>query len=145
LLLTVDASTLVGELLRRRGQKLFSTDELEFYVPSRMWDETEHELRRRLGIMVSQGRADEGIVERYLWRAVRVKEERITEVPEPVYEHLEGEALARLPRDSGDWQVVALALLSGSDILTNDRDFFGCGVATWTVETLMIHVERMGL
>jgi phosphoribosylaminoimidazole-succinocarboxamide synthase len=117
LLLTVDASTLVGELLRQRGQKLFSTDELEFFVPSRMWDETEYELRRRLGIMVSQGRAEEGVVERYLRRAVRAKEERIIEVPEPVYEHLEGEATARLPRDHEDWQVSALALLSGSDIL----------------------------
>lgn len=145
MLLTVDASALVGELLRRRGQRLFSTDELEFYVPSRMWDETEYELRRRLRIMVSQGRTDEGVVERYLRRAVRVKEARITEVPEPVYEHLKEEASARLPRDPGDWQVVALALFTGSDILTNDRDFFGCGVAAWTVETLMLHMERMGL
>lgn len=142
MLLTVDASTLVGEL-RRRGQALLANSELELYVPSRMWDETRYELERRLGIMVSQGRADEDVVKKYLQRAFRVKEEWITEVPEPVYEHLEDETLSRIPRDPGDWQVIALALLSGSDILTNDEDFFGCGIATWTVETLIVHLEQM--
>ncbi len=141
MLLTIDASTLVAELLRRRGQYLFEDSGLEFYVPSRMWDETQYELKRRLEIMVSQGRVGGDVAREYFRKAVRVREERITEVPEPVYEHLEEEALRRIPRDPGDWQVVALALLSGSDILTGDEDFFGCGVAVWTVETLIAHME----
>jgi hypothetical protein len=30
----------------------------------------------------------------------------------------------------------------GADILTGDEDFFGCGIATWTVDTLIPHLER---
>lgn len=52
------------------------------------------------------------------------------------------EALSRLPRDARDWPVVALALSLDAEILTEDEDFFGCGVATWTVETLIAHLER---
>ncbi len=107
-----------------------------------MWEEAEHELGRRLRIMVSQGRAAAAVVERYLRSAVRIKEERISEIPETFYEHLKEEALERVPRDPDDWQVVALALLSGSGILT--EDFFGCGVATWTTQTLMAQLKRRG-
>ena len=28
----------------------------------------------------------------------------------------------------------------GADILTGDEDFFGCGIATWTVDTLIPHL-----
>lgn len=31
-----------------------------------------------------------------------------------------------------------------ADILTGDEDSFGCGVATWTVETLISRLERRG-
>jgi hypothetical protein len=73
--------------------------------------------------------------ERYLRSAVRIKEEWIFEIPESIYEHLKEEALERVSRDPSDWQVVALALLSRSEILSEDEDFFGCGVATWAVQT----------
>jgi len=63
-------------------------------------------------------------------------------VPEELYADLKDEALSRLPQDEGDWQVVALALALGADILTADKDFLGCGVATWTVDTLISHLER---
>ncbi len=144
MLLTVDASTLVGELLRRRGQALLSSPEIELYVPSRMWEEAEHELGRCLRIMVSRGWGEAAVVERYLRSAVRIKEERTSEISETVYEHLKEEAPERVTRDPEDWQVVVLALLSGSEILTKDEDFFGCGVATWTARTLLAQPKRRG-
>jgi predicted nucleic acid-binding protein len=82
--------------------------------------------------------------ERYWDAALRLKERCVAEVPEELYEGLKDEALSRLPRDEGDWQVVALALALGADILTADKDFFGCGVATWTVDTLTSQLERRG-
>ncbi|NJM00632.1 MAG: hypothetical protein HC924_18495 [Synechococcaceae cyanobacterium SM2_3_2] len=36
----------------------------------------------------------------------------------------------------------ALALRLGADIWTQDADFLGCGIPTWTTETLMVHLER---
>lgn len=55
---------------------------------------------------------------------------------------MRAEALRRIPRDPNDWSTVALALATGSDIWTLDHDFLGCGIATWTTETLLLQLER---
>jgi predicted nucleic acid-binding protein len=142
--LVVDASTLVGELLRERGQVLLASHHLDLCVPARMWDEAKHEVARRLGIRVHRGLPRE-IAGNFWDAAVRLKEESVAEVPEELYEGLRDEALSRLPRDPDDWQVVALALFLWFDILTADEDFFGCGVASWTVDTLISQLHRSSL
>jgi predicted nucleic acid-binding protein len=141
--LVVDASTLVAELLRERGHRLIADPSLDLYVPAWMWEETRHEVFKRLDIRVSRG-LPEPVAARFWDAAERVKEQNVTEVPEELYEDLKSEALSRLPRDAKDWPVVALALALDADILTGDEDFFGCGVATWTVETLIAQLERRG-
>ncbi len=141
--LVVDASTLVGAMLRDRGLVLLASPHLELYVPERMWDETRHEVERRLRLRVGRG-LPEAIADRFWNAAVQFKEQSVAEVPEELYEGLRDEALSRLPRDPNDWQVVALALFLGADILTADEDFFGCGVATWTADTLISQLERRG-
>lgn len=86
----------------------------------------------------------EPVAARFWDAAERVKEQSVAEVPEELYQDLKDEALSRLPRDARDWPVVALALALGADILTGDEDFFGCGIATWAVETLIAQLERRG-
>ena len=54
--LVVDASVLVGELLRRRGRELLQNPELRLYAAEIVLNETRYELRRRIGLMASQGR-----------------------------------------------------------------------------------------
>jgi predicted nucleic acid-binding protein len=47
------------------------------------------------------------------------------------------EAIARqrlARRDEDDWPILACALVLGYPIWTEDTDFFGCGVATWTTD-----------
>jgi predicted nucleic acid-binding protein len=139
----VDASTLVAELLRDRGLRLLASPHLDLYVPAWMWGETSYEVWRRLEVRVSGG-LSERVATRYWDAAMHLKERRVTEVPEEVYADLKDEALCRLPQDSNDWQVAALALSLGADILTGDKDFFGCGIATWTVDTLILQLERRG-
>ncbi|MBX6762055.1 MAG: hypothetical protein K6T51_04870 [Rubrobacteraceae bacterium] len=142
--LVIDASTLVAELLRERGLELLANSNLDLYVPTRMWEETRHEVSRRLEVRVSRG-LPAPVAARFWDAALRVKEHSVTEVPEEVYEGSKGEALSRLPRDEKDWQVVALALSLEAAILTEDRDFFGCGVATWTADTMITWLQRHGL
>jgi predicted nucleic acid-binding protein len=49
-------------------------------------------------------------------------------------------ALARVsPRDPDDWPVLACALLLNCPIWTDDRDFFGTGVATWTTALVELY------
>jgi len=44
-------------------------------------------------------------------------------------------ALARVgERDADDWPALACALLLGCPVWTEDADFFGTGVATWTTD-----------
>lgn len=60
----------------------------------------------------------------------------ITVVPRAVYADWEAVARRRT-RDQNDWPPVALALAADAAILTDDPDFLGCGVATWTMDTLL--------
>ncbi|HUN77916.1 MAG TPA: PIN domain-containing protein [Solirubrobacteraceae bacterium] len=137
MIVVADASVLVGELLRKRGRELFLRPELHVVVAEDQWGETEHELSRRLGIMQSQGRLSSAAREA-LERSVRamIDAHAIEIVGREMYATYEHTARRRVPRDSRDWPVVALALLLDAAILTGDNDFLGCGCPTWTVETL---------
>ena len=58
-----------------------------------------------------------------------------TVVSRDLYADFEAEARKRLAaRDPDDWPILAAALALGCPIWTEDTDFFGCGLATWTPE-----------
>lgn len=137
MIVVVDASVLVAELLRRRGRELFAHPDLRCVVADEQWAEAEHELERRVGAIVRQGRltTDQAGLLRDAVDAL-IDEGVIEVMPQAVYEHLETQARRRVPRDPRDWPVVALALTLDAGILTADQDFLGCGCPTWTVETL---------
>lgn len=143
MIVVADASVLVGELLRKRGRELLLHPDLRVLVAEHQWEETEHELSRRLGILVSQGRltAEQRLA---LEQAVSdlVETRAIEVVPRDTYASLEQTATERVPRDQRDWPTVALAMALAAGILTGDNDFLGCGCPTWTVETLQRELER---
>lgn len=54
----------------------------------------------------------------------------------------EAEATARIgPRDPADWPAVAAALQFDCPVWTEDEDFFGSGIATWTTATVEIFLR----
>jgi hypothetical protein len=55
-IVVVDASVLVAELLRRRGRELFAHPDLRCVVAEEQWAEAEHELGKRLAAIVGRGR-----------------------------------------------------------------------------------------
>ena len=56
---------------------------------------------------------------------------------------VETEAKARIcSRDVNDWPGVAAAMVLGCPIWTEDQDFLGAGVATWTTATVEIYLSR---
>jgi len=137
-IVVADASVLVGELLRERGRALILHTDLHVAVAEHQWNEADHELHRRLGILSGKGRiSDERRSE--LEDSIRgmVDTGAIEIVTHDAYAHLKAVALRRVPRDPNDWPTVALALLLDAAILTGDHDFLGCGCPTWTVETLL--------
>jgi predicted nucleic acid-binding protein len=60
-----------------------------------------------------------------------------------VYGEFEVVARERLhQRDPDDWPILAAALAIGCPIWTEDTDFFGCGVATWTSSRVEIFLRE---
>jgi predicted nucleic acid-binding protein len=140
--LVVDTSVLVGELLRAAGRRRLGDARLELFLPERMWGETRQELPRRIGAFVRRRQLDLEVGEQLAQACVDAVEANITVLDEAVYSALQDEALARMLRDPTDWPVVACALALSADIWTNDNDFLGAGVATWTTETLQAWLDR---
>jgi predicted nucleic acid-binding protein len=48
-------------------------------------------------------------------------------------------------RDEDDWPVLATALALRCAIWTEDTDFFGCGVATWTSDRVALYLSPLAL
>jgi predicted nucleic acid-binding protein len=142
-IVVADASVLVGELLRKRGRELLSHPRLRVLVAEHQWEEAEHELSRRLGILVSRKRltAEQRASLEHTVSDL-VDTQAIEVVPHETYARLEQPAIERVPRDQRDWPTVALAMALDAGILTGDNDFLGCGCPTWTVETLRGELER---
>ena len=138
--LAADASALVAESLRARGEHIIKHDDLDIYIAVPTWSEVEHELGRRLTLMVQQGRLEPVRRERVLAETLAALSNNLTIVTEAEYGQHEAEARDRIPQDPNDWPTVALALALGTSIWTADQDFFGCGVPVWTTQTLLLHL-----
>ncbi len=48
-------------------------------------------------------------------------------------------------RDADDWPVAAVALLLDVPIWTEDQDFFGSGIATWTTDRVEVYLKNESL
>jgi len=139
--LVVDASVLVGELLRRRGRELLQNPELKLYAAEMVLNETRYELRRRIGFIASQGRLIDVSQEELLAMADRTIDTHIELVAASSYARFEKQARRRIPQDPNDWPTVACALMLPAAIWTQDNDFLGCGCPTWTTTTLLLELS----
>jgi predicted nucleic acid-binding protein len=56
------------------------------------------------------------------------------------YRGMQQQALQRIAvRDADDWPILACAMMLGCPVWTEDADFFGCGVATWTSDRIALY------
>ncbi|MGE5758814.1 MAG: PIN domain-containing protein [Gemmatimonadota bacterium] len=137
--LAVDASTLIAELMRERGRRLFSRADLQLMVSEHAWVETSRGLERRATAL--RERMEAAAVDDLVDLALSTVRTCFIIVPADLYATHETVARSRV-RDADDWPTVALALATDSAILTSDPDFLGSGVPTWTYETLFAELER---
>jgi len=57
-----------------------------------------------------------------------------------LYAGLQQQALKRIAvRDADDWPVLACAMVIGCPVWTEDADFFGTGVPTWTTDRIALY------
>jgi predicted nucleic acid-binding protein len=141
--LVVDASLLVAEVLRKKGQERLLHPELTLYMAEPTWQEVLHELARRQEVFVAQGKLSAESSARLVRDSLRLAEQSIYVMSERWLEPFKEEALWRVPRDPTDWPSVALAIVLNAGIWTQDQDYFGCGLPTWTTDVLSAYLESL--
>ena len=142
--LVVDASVLIAEALRERGRTLLRNPSLDLVAAAEAVSETEHELRKRVELIAERGDLGAESAARLLDAALVMIALRIPLAEPEIYAARLDEARTRVPRDERDAPTVALAMALDCGIWTADQDFFGCGVAVWTTETLLLHLATGG-
>ena len=135
--LVVDANILVRAVLGKRIRSVIETycDAVSFFVPEAAYAEAEEHLPRLF--IKRGGDPDKALA---LLGALRNLVELIGS---DVYGEFEAEAQERLgQRDPDDWPILASALALRCPIWTEDTDFFGCGVATWTSDRVRVFLRE---
>jgi len=123
----LDANILIRAVLGQRVRNILEAhaDKISFIVPETAYLEAEQHLAT---LVVKRGGDPLKALE-----SLRSMAELCTVVGQDNYGHFESAARTRIgARDADDWPVLAAALALGCPIWTEDLDFFGCGVATWT-------------
>ena len=133
----LDANILIRCVLGEKVPALLAAHAatIDFLAPDTAFEETRKHLPT---ILLARG--DDGTSVVAALDELNAVTAIVTPVPASSYEPLCARALARIgQRDPHDWQVLACALLLNSPIWTEDRDFFGTGVATWTTALVELY------
>jgi predicted nucleic acid-binding protein len=140
--LVVDTSVLVGELLRTKGRERLADERLDLFLPERMWGEVQVELPRRIAEFARRRGLTHATRDGLTALSLEAVRTNMVVIEVAVYSALEEEARARSRRDPDDWPVVACALALTAGVWTNDNDFLGTGIPTWTTDTLQDWLAR---
>ncbi len=138
--IVLDANILIRCVLGERVPALLAAhaDRVDFLAPDTAFDEARTHLPTIL-----RARGDDGTGAAAALETIDAMTSVVTAVPASSYEPLRAAALARIgPRDPHDWPVLACALLLNCPIWTEDRDFFGTGVATWTTALVELYFSE---
>ena len=131
--LVLDANILIRAVLGIRVRRILEkfADGVSFFVPELALSEAQE----HLATLVTRRGGDPEKAVRLLDAMVGL----VDLVSPDIYGGHETEARKRLgSRDPDDWPILASALALGCPIWTEDTDFFGCGVATWTSNSVEI-------
>jgi predicted nucleic acid-binding protein len=140
--IVLDANVLIRGVLGRKVPELLEAHAgaVTFLAPDTAFDEAREHLPTVLAKRGKPGEAIQAALEKLEALAAVV-----TAVPLASYAPLKEKALARIGlRDPDDWPVLACALLAGCPVWTEDTDFFGAGVATWTTGLVELFFTEPG-
>jgi predicted nucleic acid-binding protein len=136
-MLVLDANILIRAVLGSRVPFLLRkyAEHVEFLAPDTAFQEAREHIpvileRRRVPVTPMMATLD-------------LVAELVQTVESETYTRFEAVARQRIDRrDEDDWPVLASALALGCPIWTEDTDFFGCGVATWTTDRVELYLEK---
>jgi predicted nucleic acid-binding protein len=134
--IVLDANILIRAVLGTRVRALLEAyeDEVEFFAPDVCFEDA----REYIPVVLSA----RGVAPALGLVVLDSLAMFIRRVDLPLYCEHEQVARERMAaRDVEDWPVLAVAMLLDLPIWTEDRDFFGSGVATWTTDRVGVYLR----
>ena len=133
--IVLDANILIRAVLGRRVRELIvdSADKVQFFSP----DVAYADARKYLPELLEK----RGVNSESAMDVLDALESLVWPLQLGVYEGFKTQALQRIAmRDADDWPVLACAMTIGCPVWTEDADFFGTGVATWTSDRVELYL-----
>ena len=133
--IVLDANILIRAVLGRRVRELIvdSAGVVQFFAP----DVAYADARNYLPSLLEK----RGVESAPAMAVLDALESIVRPLELGVYEGLKTQALQRIAiRDADDWPVLACAMTIGCPVWTEDADFFGTGVATWTSDRVELYL-----
>ena len=134
--LVLDANILLRGVFGVRVRSLLEAyeDAAAFYSPDVCFDDA----RKYIPELAGRRNFDPAVGLVVLDQLARI----VQVVDRSLYEAHEELARARISsRDAEDWPIVAASLLLNCPVWTEDQDFFGSGVATWTTNKIELYLR----
>lgn len=132
--IVLDANILIRAVLGKKVRELIfeNAATVKFFSP----DVAYIDARKYLPALLKKRGVDSGAAMLVLDRLEGIVQSIDTEL----YEGMQQQALQRIAvRDADDWPVLACAMILECPVWTEDSDFFGTGVATWTSDRIALY------
>jgi len=136
--LVLDANILIRAVLGKKVNSLILeySNKVAFYTPDLCFQDAEKYLPI---ILRKHPNIDVDLAMDILTQISQI----VSPLDETFYNSFKVEAKKRIAnKDEDDWPVVAVALFLNCPIWTEDKDFFGTGIATWETYTVEIYLSE---
>ena len=130
----LDANILIRAVLGKRVREIVfnNAHKVNFFAPDVAWQDARNYLPALLKKLGVDTKATMLVLD-YLEKIVHP-------VDSEFYHGMRTPALQRISvRDADDWPVLACAMTLSCPIWTEDADFFGTGIATWTTDRIELY------
>ena len=133
--IVLDANILIRAVLGKRVRELLmdNAERVQFFSP----DVAYADARKYLPALLKK----RGVNSDSAMAVLNALETIVRPLEFGVYAGFKIQALERIAtRDADDWSVLACAMAIGCPVWTEDADFFGTGVATWTSDRVELYL-----
>lgn len=133
--IVLDANVLIRAVLGKRVRELIvaNAETVRFFAP----DVAYADARKYLPALLEK----RGVDSESAMTLLDAIESIIRPLELDVYAGLQTQALQRISiRDADDWPVLACAMTLACPLWTEDADFFGSGIATWTTDRVALYL-----
>jgi len=133
--IVLDANILIRAVLGTRVRDLIfeAASTVKFFAP----DVAYADARKYLPSLLEK----RGIKGTAAMKVLDSLESIVQPIDRDLYAGMQQQALQRIAiRDADDWPVLACAMAIGCPVWTEDADFFGTGVATWSTDRIALYL-----